>query len=306
MPRKDLQFAVLRNQPARSFTTRTFHCRSGLWLLHHTFSGRRKELCQLCNSRGIWPVITVQLGILAHRIREAMVDGEGPKFEGVVEVDETRVNQKKYPLPLGFLLFPPQMALPFAPPHLLSSPPPPPPSSSPPHPPPPLPPPLPSPPTPALRPPSTPEPHPPGCPLPPTSPPPPSPPPQHTYHFFLLSTLSFFHHNFNSPPSPSSLLTPILLLPPHPPLPHTKPNTNFSPPCAPLPSLPPLPPRPSLPALTVKSPPTCTTKFTQKKIPSRPSLAPSPLHRHPTFNPKISTLRNTQQPLPQSPCSSSA
>ena len=40
-----------------------------------------------CNYRTAW--------YLAHRIREAMVDGEGPKFEGVVEVDETYIGGRQ-------------------------------------------------------------------------------------------------------------------------------------------------------------------------------------------------------------------
>jgi transposase-like protein len=40
-----------------------------------------------CNYRTAW--------YLAHRIREAMVDGEGPKFEGIVEVDETYIGGKQ-------------------------------------------------------------------------------------------------------------------------------------------------------------------------------------------------------------------
>jgi len=40
-----------------------------------------------CNYRTAW--------YLAHRIREAMVDGEGPKFEGIVEVDETYIGGRQ-------------------------------------------------------------------------------------------------------------------------------------------------------------------------------------------------------------------
>jgi transposase-like protein len=40
-----------------------------------------------CNYRTAW--------YLAHRIREAMMDGEGPKFEGVVEVDETYIGGRQ-------------------------------------------------------------------------------------------------------------------------------------------------------------------------------------------------------------------